>query len=845
MMKNTLWKMNPIEDVYESENSPDLHPIILKLLKKRGVVSKDQITRFLDPKIEYLYNPGLMKDMDEAVKRIRKAIIENEKITVYGDYDVDGITSTCIMVKTLRKMGAKVDYYIPSRIEEGYGLNISSLEKIHDEGTTLVITVDNGISCFEEIDYAKSLGIDVIVTDHHEPQDRIPQALAVINPKQSKCTYPFKELAGVGIALKLVHALTDLNPETLIDNLDLAALGTIADMVPLLDENRIIVKQGLAQLEKTKNKGLKAMKSLLNLSEGPLDVNKVSFLLAPRLNAAGRISSAKIAIDLLLNEDESEALELAKTLESINQERQSIEAEILAQAKEMVERDMNFDEDQVIVAFSEEWHPGVIGIVASKLVELYHRPCILIAVDKDEGKGSGRSIPGFNLFEALSRLSHLLIRYGGHEQAAGLAININKINIFKKEINEFARETIKPIDLTPAIDIDMELKEEDLTLELAKQIELLEPFGYGNPKPVFMCRNFCINHMKTVGNDDKHLKMSLKKKHSQLSAIGFNFGLYKDEINLAPLLDIAFYLEVNRWQGHLEPQLNIKDIKFPYIQDELLTRLEDGYYRRFFSISEEAMHETVLPVDFALDIDRNRIIKKTEIDKNDYIKNLFEQGRKVIVMVNTPYQAWRLMLYLKGKEKIKNKTKALFSIDPSVEEGRKNIILINPIDITFKESVDDVVFYDAPFSKEIFTRRLKSIPLNSKIHIIFKNSDIRYNYLVCQKVLPDVEEIRKIYKLIMDISQDRPKYRSGLNDFKALLRKVLDLDLHYIGLINVLKVFKEMGIMDVKIKNGFFEIEKYKLKSKVKLENSCTYRKISSIKKKVKEFEQLEGEYNW
>jgi len=843
MMNSAIWKIDSKETVFETEDLShlNLNPVILQLLRRRGIESQEQIERFLNPQIEYMYNPMLMKDMDKAVERIKRAIKNCEKITVYGDYDVDGITSTCIMVSTLKKMGCNVDYYIPSRLDEGYGLNVESIETIHGRGTTLIITVDNGISCFEEVEYAKRLGIDVIITDHHEPQDVIPQSLAVVDPKQTSCDYPFKNLAGVGVALKLSHALTGLDRQTLEDNLALAALGTIADIVPLLDENRIIVKHGLDYLAKTGNKGLNAVKSLLNMSDSQMDTTRVSFMLAPRLNAAGRISSAEIAVELLLTEDETKAFELARTLENVNQQRQAIESGILTQARKMIEQDPDLYEGKVIVASSSEWHSGVIGIVASKLVDIYNRPCILIAQEGEEGKGSARSIPGFNMFEALSQTSHLLVRYGGHEQAAGLTISADKIDNFREEINNIAAKTIDR-QFLPEINIDMELKEEDINMELAGQIELLEPFGYGNPKPVFACKNLCVKHMRTVGNENRHLKLNFKAKQKQITAIGFNFGLYKEELNLAPMVDVAFFLEVNRWQGMIEPQLKIKDIKIPYLRDELMINIEEGYYKRFYSSFKDEMIRLIssetLPDINDVEFKKNQ----NNAEKNEYVKKLFQQDRRVLVITNTPYQAWRLLAFFKDMQDIKNQTGVFFSLKPDHLREKKNMILINPVDIACRKGIDDIVFYDAPFSARLFVLRQKNMSYGSTIHVIFKKSDFRYNIMVCQKMLPATEDIRKVYSLISRLSTDKSSYITNINDFKTLLGRYTDSDLHYLGLMNVLKIFQEMGIMDFNIKNGFIQIEKTAgHHEKVSLEISDTYRDFNCIKKELMAFEKLLG----
>ncbi|MCR4430769.1 MAG: single-stranded-DNA-specific exonuclease RecJ [Tepidanaerobacteraceae bacterium] len=843
MMKSAIWKIISKEKEVDILNSPDLNPVILQLLKKRGIESSEQIERFLNPCIEYMHNPMLMKDMDKAVERIKKAINNHEKMTVYGDYDVDGITSTCIMVKTLKKLGGHVDYYIPSRLDEGYGLNMNSIEKLHNSGTKLIITVDNGISCFEEVDYAKKLGIDIIITDHHEPQDLIPHSFAVINPKQKSCIYPFKNLAGVGVVLKLAHALLDLKQHAVEEYLDLAALGTVADIVPLLDENRIIVKLGLEHLTKTSNKGLIAIKSLLNLSEIQLDTSKISFLLAPRLNAAGRISNAEMAVELLLTEDEDKAYELAQNLERVNRERQNIESEILNQARNMIEHEMDLDRTKVIVAASSKWHPGVIGIVASKLVEIYNRPCILIAQEGEEGKGSARSIPGFNIFEALSQVSHLLAKYGGHEQAAGLSIDVDKIEIFKKEINRIAEKTMTG-NFFPELNIDMELSEENLTADLAMQLELLEPFGYGNPRPIFACENFYVKNIRTVGNDDKHLRLNLKTKQKELTAIGFNFGLYKEELNRAPIVDMAFFLELNQWQGITELQLKIKDIKIPYLMDELMINIEEGYYKRFYSDFKNRMICTASSEIFSDISNIDFVNNDTYFEKNEYVKKLFQQERNVLVLTNTPYQAWRLLAYFKNMEAIKNETGVFFSFEADVWE-KKNVILINPVDLSCKKGADDIVFYDAPFSEKIFELRLKNMSCSSTIHVLFKNSDFRFNHIVCQKMLPDIGAIRKIYGLIKKLSFNKSKCIFSMNDFKLALSRSYDADIHDLGLVNVFNIFKEIGIVDFRMKNGFIQIKNHiGLNQSTSLEKSDTYREYFFIKQKLIEFEKMWREYN-
>ncbi len=834
------WQVNPAEEIETADL--DIHPAILQLLKQRGIETDECIKRFMNPHLGYLYNPMLIKDMEKAVDRIKKALAENEKITVYGDYDVDGITSCCLLVKLLRKMGGNVDYYIPSRLEEGYGLNIDAVKKISDNGTKLIITVDNGISSFEETELAYSLGMDVVITDHHEPRDILPKAAAVVDPKRKDCNYPFKNLAGVGVALKLAHALTGLDNKTLYEYLDIAVLGTVADVVPLLDENRIIVKNGLKLLANTENKGLKAMLSLLNLNDDSANFNtgKISYMLAPRLNAVGRIGNADLALELLLTEDENQAYEMARQLESINQERQAIEVNILNEAKKKLDDDL--DGTGVIVLSSEDWHPGVLGIVASKISEEYHRPCILISLEGDEGRGSGRSVQGFNLFEALNQLSHLLIKFGGHEQAVGLTIKADQIEIFKQKINEAAGLTERAFN--QILEIDLELREEDIDLRLAEQLEQLEPFGYGNPKPVFICKNLLPCNVRTVGNGDKHLKFYLKNGEKSFDAIGFNLGSYKNDLRLAPKVDVAFNLEVNRWHGIDEPQFKIKDIKAPYLRDELLFTIENGYLKRYFYNSSEKVFEAIFDdvryLKSNLMSSRQNIFfynKQSDIQKMQFVRSSFEEDRRVLVVVNTPYQAWRLLAYLRPMTQLKERTEAYFNLDLNQISNQKNIILINPISQTFPSYFESIIVYDTPFSFNILNKQIGAVPAESNLMLIFNLEDLRDNFMVYKKIMPDIDEIKLLYGLLHKIKGGKPIGHVNLEEIYKSACGLIGEDVHLVSIINVFKVFQELGIIRFNIDNGLLHITDYKKpEKKLKIESSGTYMNFIKARQSLCEF---------
>ncbi|TYP50375.1 single-stranded-DNA-specific exonuclease RecJ [Thermosediminibacter litoriperuensis] len=834
---NYIWEFDP--PVIPSFNAENLHPVILKLLKSRGIDRKEDVERFLRASLEDMYNPMLLKDMDKAVQRVKKGLAAGEKITVYGDYDVDGITGCCLMVRALREMGGNIDFYIPSRLDEGYGLNREALDKIAREGTTLIITVDNGIASHDEVRYAKELGVDVIITDHHEPHEVVPDAAAVINPKQRDCPYPFKNLAGVGVAFKFIQALVGSSEEIIVKYLDLAALGTIADMVPLVDENRIIAKHGLKALKNTDKPGLLALLSQSRLNDVELDAEKISYILAPRLNAAGRLSDSAVAVQLLLTDDDGEAGELAVTLENLNRERQTLETKIYNEVREYIVKSIDPENDRVIVASSPRWHPGVIGIVASKLAQFYCKPCILIAEEGEEGKGSARSIPGFNIFEALNRLSHMLDKFGGHEQAAGFTIRVKEIGALRSKINELAGKVSRE-NWDARLKIDLEVKPDDINMELAEQLKILEPFGFGNPKPLFVCKNLSVERIRAVGEGEKHLKLFLKKRKKEFSAIGFNLGAYKDELEMAPFIDAAFYLELNEWEGIREPQLNLKDIKVPYLRDELMIKLEEEYFKRFFSKSAMLAGYLCSPADKVSSQKDNAGMLKLVKTKNkrQYVKDLFESNERAMVKVNTPYQAWRLLAYLRRFEHIKSNLGVFFNCDKTDIKNKKNIVLINPHADSHRQVsdfVDEIVFYDPPFSIELMEAHVFNAP-SLKAHLIFNRDDLRYNYMVCEKLLPRKELFTAVFEFLYRTLCKEPAGFS-LKDISKFLGKRDFRKANYIGIINVLNIFEEMGILKYTVEGDMVQIIQFNRNVRdLDHRLSPTYQMLLNLRAKVIEF---------
>lgn len=533
--------------------------LLARILINRGIDTDEKIKKFLYPSLDDLYNPYMLNDMEIAVERIVKAIEQNEKITVYGDYDVDGITSVTILKQFLDEQNVVVDYYLPNRLSEGYGLNNNALQKIKDRGTTLIITVDCGISAYDEIEFAKSLDMEVIITDHHECPLKLPLALAIVDPKRDDSTYPFNSLAGVGVTFKLLHALAlrlNLPSESYLKYLDIVCLGTVADIVPLIDENRVIVKYGLEYIKHTSNIGLKALIGVSGCTS--IDSQAISFGLAPRINACGRMGDAETALKMLLTHDEKEAFEIANILQEKNKERQDVEKGIMQDAVNKIESEQ-MNKDNIIVVGSENWFHGVIGIVASKITDAYYKPSILVCFEGENGKGSGRSIEGFDLHEALNTTSDCLQKYGGHEMAIGLSVEKSKFAEFKNAIIKYANEKITQ-EYVPVIKIDSEINIREATGKTIEELKLLEPYGESNMPPIFMYKNIKVDSVRTLSND-KHLKLNVKEGNVVLDAIAFNMGDKKDSIRLGDKVDILFHLEINRFNGRETIQLNVKDIK--------------------------------------------------------------------------------------------------------------------------------------------------------------------------------------------------------------------------------------------------------------------------------------------
>ncbi|MBP3581020.1 MAG: single-stranded-DNA-specific exonuclease RecJ [Clostridia bacterium] len=564
-----IWTVGEVDKAAASTIASQLNikPFLAKILVAKGFDTVEKANTYLSGNIKDLADPFLLKDMDAAVKRINRAVADHETILIYGDYDVDGVTSVAALWRYLTFKGADVITYIPERINEGYGLNVAALEKFAKQGVNLIITVDSGITAHEEIDFANSIGIDVVITDHHECREELPHAVAVVNPHRQDSEYPFRELAGVGVVFRLICALEDNKNLTNLCSKysDIVALGTVADVMPIIGENRIIVKHGLSCLVNTKNKGLCALieqtfSERKTAQRKNITASSIGFGLAPRINAAGRIGDVQKALQLLITEDKLEADEIAQYLCQVNRQRQYIENQIFEQAVEQIESTHDFDNDKVIVLFSDCWHIGVIGIVASKLTERYKLPSILISVDGDIGKGSGRSVKGFNINEAISSCKDLLIKYGGHELAAGLTIEKENVASFRKAINEYAKNSFDFDSVCNYIDADFEIDVKDITVEHAKDISALEPFGLRNPLPVFCIKDVTITEIFSIG-EGKHLKLTIEKDGYIATALYFGMSRERFGFSEQDKADIMCNIDLNDFRGTLSVQAVIKDMR--------------------------------------------------------------------------------------------------------------------------------------------------------------------------------------------------------------------------------------------------------------------------------------------
>lgn len=746
--KQWIWLDQDSDQAARLAGSLNLPPALARLLLNRGISDPGQARAFLCPSPEQFHSPWIMSGMKPAVDRITDALDRGEKIMIHGDYDADGIAASVILVEALQRLGAKVEFYLPSRFDEGYGLHREPLQQFKDAGIGLVVTVDCGINAAEEAAFASSIGLDLIVTDHHQPLGSLQGPVAVINPLQEKCPYPFKELSGAGIAFKLASALFEkLNhpfPDWL---LDLAALGTAADVVPLLGENRVIVSSGLEILRSLQRVGFKALAEAVSLKEEKISSTSLSFALAPAVNAAGRMGEALPAAELLLENDMGRAGELAVQLHRANQLRRSTEQKILAEAQEIVLNRPKEAGERVITLASDKWHHGVIGIVASRLVEAFNRPVALIAVEDGEGRGSARSIAGFNITAALADSSALLDRFGGHEQAAGFTIRADKIDLLRENLNRHALDNLDDDRLNPRLYLETELDADDIGFDLTAHLEQLQPFGTANPVPLFGSRGWEILSWRLVGADRSHLKLSVKKDAQILNPIVFSGASFEPDLEKGRVVDLAFKLKDGFFHKEKTLEVEVKDINYSdcliYGGLELIDR-------------------------------RNR--KNRQGYLNELLFRLTRQNMKAVVFTASLSRSRRI-------EKICRAREQLCLVTSNLNNGK----------LELPEGPVAIIIYDLPLYQGLLKPLLEAYSKQEKlpVYLLYGEEDVKLNRRLAELSLPDVNRLETIMKVFTGAKQ--PGHAAG---FPGPAADSLDIKPAPSFWERAEKIFNEIGLLE-------------------------------------------------
>lgn len=817
MHNRRRWVLRVSPEENESLVYPEFSSIIAGILRNRGIDDLNNIKKFLNPRLGDLYDPYLLPDMDTSVNIIKNSIESSHRIVIYGDYDADGVTSTALLYSALKDINADIHYYIPRRDDEGYGLNFDAIDEIVSKGTGLIITVDCGTSSISEVEYCRKLGSQIIVTDHHECGDILPDA-PVINPKRHDSSYPFKELSGAGVAFKLVQALcksfSSIDP---FKYLDLAAVGTIADVVPLLDENRIIAKYGLSAMKDTSNLGLKALLEVSGIDNGKISSGTVSFSVSPRINAIGRIDDANYGVKLFTSKDRAEAIHIASRLDEANRIRQGIEEKIFKDAEEKAELVFKPRNDLVFVMESDEWNKGVVGIAASKIVEKYYRPAVLLCREGNLCRGSARSIPGINIYEALKSCQDLMIKFGGHALAAGLTISSDNVDKLYTRINEYVKSKIPGLSLIPSVFADFELVPDDISVKLADELEKLEPFGAGNPSPVFVCRNFKIQDIRPVGAEDKHLKMRLLYPGYSFDAIAFNMGYNKDDYSKGSIIDVAFQLDNNTWNGQKNVQLVIKDIR-----PSILKSFEDDYFRGLKNFVEKFSDGKGLPQELSKLRLYEKPVEKVLDDTLNSPGSLIFIGNINSLSLFSGYEEFYDIYFIKSPSPAGNKPKLI--LNPEIGD-------VNTQGISNIYIMDNLVDYGSIVRHAEYNKGIRYY-----ICSLSADNDIRY----LAAVKPSSTDIEKVFSHLKK-SMTGGKYSCSIDElsFKLSLNK---LKTYYI-----VRALLEAGMISVSVSGANTLLILLKSSEKNNLENCEVIEKFYLIHDMLNKiniyFQKIKGEY--
>ncbi|MEZ0537503.1 single-stranded-DNA-specific exonuclease RecJ [Caldicellulosiruptoraceae bacterium PP1] len=781
-------EINPIEINYIK-----IKPQIIKILQNRGYNSKEAIEKFLFPSLNDFHDPFKLPDMDKAVSLIKKAYEKKQKVLIYGDYDCDGIASTYLLFDNLKNYISNLSYYIPNRFNDGYGLNIDVLKKFIDQ-FDLLITVDCGISAIDEVVFLKNSGKTVIITDHHEPKDSLPNADAIVNPKRKDSEYNFRELAGVGVTFKLLQALAMKGFSFDVNNyLDIVAIGTIVDIMPLIDENRIITKFGLEKLRNTSNIGLKKLIEVAGISnKSELKTNDVSFILGPRLNAAGRISDASLALRLLLSNNEEEALKLAKIIDEENRKRQLIEENTIKDAFKKISLNKNNLRKKVFVIGDKDWHQGVVGIASSKITEKYYRPTILYTYeDFDIAKASARSIKGFNLYDALTKCRDALIKYGGHEHAAGLSLKIDNIEQLEKMLNEIANDCNFMI-FKPYIEVDIKLQQNEIDDELVDQLSLLEPYGIGNNEPIFMLQNLKVSSVKFFGDQNQYYKIMFNN-NSNLEAISFSINYEMDELNEIKKIDVIGKLNKNVFNGIRKNQIYIIDL-----YENLISGIYKDLFYNFKILSQ-------------IDVSNKTIYKEDVIFENNLDKH-------ILFGCFYPDTMKKIINFLKGDKfneeifNFFNQNKRVLIHQSSLSDAYYNDVLVTRFDkiASIEKDFDIAVALDVP-SYIIMKNILKQPVYLYKMSSHFDKIDLEINI-----------EFIEVYKQLRNIGFISYDFL-GINEMEPL-KKILKL-------LAIISIFEELNLIKISWGlEGITAIGFSKTKEKIDLKKSNLFISIQKIK---------------
>ncbi|EQK44814.1 single-stranded-DNA-specific exonuclease RecJ [[Clostridium] bifermentans ATCC 638] len=796
---------------YDLGKKMKISPEIGQILKNRGVKDKEDAEIFINPSLDYLRDPFLMKDMKKAVDRIKDAIENNQNIWVYGDYDVDGVSSTSILCIYFDSIGYPVKYYIPNRLEEGYGINEDAIRVLKEQECDLIISVDCGITSVKEVELANELGIDIIITDHHEVQDKIPDAYAVINPKQKDCNYPFDMLCGCGVAFKIIQALTpeDEFKASMYNYLEIVTLATICDIVPLVDENRIIVKNGLRLMKDGKNIGLRELINVCGIETDKIGSSHIGFSIGPRINASGRLGYSYLGVELFTTKSKEEAMEIASLLEEKNNERQMIEAKMYQEAEGIILNDKSYNSDKVLVIAKEGWQHGVIGIVASKLTEKYYKPTILLTIEDGEATGSARSIKGFSIFDNLVNCSELLNKFGGHEQAAGLSMDSKKIETLRRKVNEIANYQLTEDDMVENISVEFELNEGSIDFNLIEELHSLEPFGMSNPSPRFIMRELEIRGIFRLGKDKNHLKLNLEK-NNVYECIGFNMAYMSEQFEIGDKVDVLFQLDENNYMGNRKIQFLLKDIRMAYPKD---------IGKNLDSIN---LFRNIKPC-----LDSNNKISnygKVNIDGCKHI-NVFDYiNEKSLVIANSVNGFFKALSDI-------SLTEYEFDINYNIIENINNkvqLIFFPYIDKIDLKRYNNIILYDYLYDIEEYSCLFEESDNECEIIKYYDKNDLIYINNIIRSIIPEREEFITLYKI--------------MSKYKEIKINILDikskLNIAPIKLFAMLNVFKELDLINfhVEDENSTLTMEIMpKPSTKIDLASSKVLQGLNQLKDKYKQ----------